>query len=152
MNKDLHLISSTLFSLFIYNFISFNQSFFIICFFLNLFQSLSLSLSPSLPLSLQEGKSGNTLLHCAISAQKLDLVRFLIRRFNCSLNVKNYAGLTPIQLICSLIESNPNNNLKAISNELIEYNGGRCSPIVDLDSDTDYSSGSESNDECNLRS
>lgn len=47
----------------------------------------------------QEGKSGKTVLHYAAASHQPDLVTFLIQTCKCSPNVRNYGGLTPMQLL-----------------------------------------------------
>lgn len=98
----------------------------------------------------QEGKSGKTVLHYAILAQKLDLVQFLIYTCKCSPAVRTYGGLTPMHLLRGLLEVNPNSGkLRAIHQMLTEC-GCECEPYStaqDYDSDFDYYSGQESDDD-----
>lgn len=47
----------------------------------------------------QEGKSGKTVLHYAAASHQQDLVTFLIQTCKCSPNVRNYGGVTAMQLL-----------------------------------------------------
>jgi len=73
--------------------------------------------------------------------QKLDLVQFLVKRCNANVNIKSYAGHTPLHLAWMLLAINNNNSkLKAIVKFLCECGGEPPLPPIDSDSDTDSSS------------
>ena len=96
----------------------------------------------------REGKSGRTLLHWAVVAQKVDLVQFL---FNYSLyglrvNAKSYAGHTPLDLAWNLFQMVPNNNRVRNIIVLLMENGGepKAAPLTsDSDSDSNPSDDSD---------
>ncbi|XP_059155462.1 NF-kappa-B inhibitor cactus-like [Physella acuta] len=49
-------------------------------------------------INIGDGKSGRTALHIASEQNLVELVLLILRRSDTEVNVKNYAGLTPVQL------------------------------------------------------
>ncbi|CAG2176521.1 unnamed protein product, partial [Oppiella nova] len=44
----------------------------------------------------QEGKSGKSVLHWSVETQNLDLIQFLVKTCKAAVNVRSYAGHTPL--------------------------------------------------------
>jgi NF-kappa-B inhibitor alpha len=90
----------------------------------------------------QEGKSGKGILHWAVEMRNLDLIKFLVKRCNADVNLRSYAGHTPLHLAWSLLTHN-NNKMKAIVKYLIDCGGEPSLPPNDSDSDIDSLSDDE---------
>ena len=90
-------------------------------------------------MSLKEGKSGKSVLHWSVETQNLELVQFLVSRCKADVNVRSYAGHTPLHLAwyLSAIHSS-NNKLKAIIKYLREC-GAEPSERPTIDSESDSS-------------
>ena len=110
--------------------------------------SLSLSLTHSLTHSLivlictaQEGKSGKSVLHWSVETQNLDLIQFLVKTCKAAVNVRSYAGHTPLHYawILSSIHSNNNKKLLAIIKYLRDC-GAEPSLPPNIDSESDSQS------------
>lgn len=76
--------------------------------------------------------------------QNLDLVKFLVNRCKANVNVRSYAGHTPLHYAWMGLAVNTNNTkLKAIVKFLCDCGGEPSLPPVDSDSDTDSLSDEE---------
>lgn len=101
----------------------------------------------------REGKSGRTLLHWAVVAQKVDMVQFLLNYSSHGLrvNAKSYAGHTPLDLAWNLFQVVPNNNRVRNIIVLLMENGGepKAAPLTsDSDSDSNVSDSSDEDTDC----
>lgn len=91
----------------------------------------------------QEGKSGKSVLHWSVENQSLDLIQFLVSRCRADVNVRSYAGHTPLHYAWMLLAINSSNNkLKSIIKYLCEC-GAQPSIPPNIDSDSDSPSEEE---------
>lgn len=92
----------------------------------------------------QDGKSGKSVLHWSVEMQKLDLVQFLVNRCKANVNVRSYAGHTPLHYAWMAFAVNNNSTkLKAIIKFLCDCGGEPSLPPNDSDSDMDSFSDEE---------
>lgn len=84
----------------------------------------------------QEGKSGKTALHYAVETQKLDLVRFLLSTCKANINMRNYAGQTPLSIAWKTKSAT-----SSLSNilSILKFHGGEQYDVSESETDSDES-------------
>jgi len=93
----------------------------------------------------REGKSGKTPLHWAVEYQKCDLVQFLLKKCRANINVKSYAGHTPLYLAWSLLQIYPNSSRLKSLVQFLKENGGEPA-VAPIDSESEMRTDSEEED------
>ncbi|KAH9489882.1 Nuclear factor NF-kappa-B p105 subunit [Bulinus truncatus] len=59
---------------------------------------VALLLKAGIDINLGDGKSGRTALHIASELNNVDMIKIILYRSDAKIDVRNYAGLTPVQL------------------------------------------------------
>jgi hypothetical protein len=97
----------------------------------------------------QDGLRGQTPLHWAVSQGRLEVAACLVRDCKVDLNVRCYAGQTPIKLAWNLTRASPSNQAgRKIMMLLLEAGAKPPDQIAySDDEDTDFSSDDEDDDD-----
>lgn len=96
----------------------------------------------------RDGRSGHTLLHWAVAAQKVPLVQFLVSACKAPVNSRCYANRTPLHLAWCLYRVLPNNSkVRKMIMELTANGGEPSTAPPDDDEDGDSDSSSDDDDD-----
>lgn len=93
----------------------------------------------------REGKSGRTLLHWAVVAQKVELVQLILTACKSrNVNAKSYAGRTALDLAWNMFQAVPTNaRVRSMIVLLMENGGEPRAPPLSTDTDSELSEDSD---------